>query len=78
MVFLRYILIVFFIYLFLSLTVLRFSVIYIENNKQLLESYLSSINSNYTIKRSELKNNTNAELGLIKVISVEGNWNGQS
>ena len=76
MVFLRYILIVFFIYLFLSLTVLRFSVIYIENNKQLLESYLSTINSNYTIKRSELKNNTNAELETIKVISVEGNWRG--
>ena len=76
MVFLRYILIVFFIYLFLSLTFLRFSVIYIENNKQLLEGYLSSINSNYTIKRSELKNNTNAELGSIKVISVDGNWKG--
>ena len=76
MVFLRYILIVFFIYLFFSFTVLRFSVVYIENNKQLLESYLSTINSNYTIKRSELKNNTNAELETIKVISVEGNWKG--
>ena len=76
MVFLRYILIVFFVYLFLSLTVLRFSVVYIENNKQLLESYLSYINYNYIIKRSELKNNTNPEIGSIKVINVEGNWRG--
>ena len=76
MVFLRYILIVFFVYLFLSLTVLRFSVVYIENNKQLLESYLSYINYNYIIKRSELKNNTNPEIESIKVVSVEGNWRG--
>ena len=76
MVFLRYILIVFFVYLFLSLTVLRFSVVYIENNKQLLESYLSYINYNYIIKRSGLKNNTNPEIGSIKVVNVEGNWRG--
>ena len=61
MVFLRYILIIFFVYLFLSLTILRFSVVYIENNKQLLESYLSYINYNYIIKRPELKNNTKYE-----------------
>ena len=76
MVFLRYILIVFFSFIFFSLTVLRFSVIYIENNKQLLESYLSYINYNYIIKRSELKNNNNPEIGSIKVVNVEGNWRG--
>ena len=76
MVFLRYILIVFFVYLFLSLTVLRFSVVYIENNKQLLESYLSYINYNYIIKRSGIKNNNNPEIGSIKVVNVEGNWRG--
>ena len=76
MVFLRYILIVFFVYLFLSLTILRFSVVYIENNKQLLESYLSYINYNYIIKRSGLKNNNNPEIGSIKVVNVEGNWRG--
>ncbi len=76
MVFLRYILIVFFVYLFFSFTVLRFSVVYIENNKQLLESYLSYINYNYIIKRSGLKNNTNPEIESIKVVNVEGNWRG--
>ena len=76
MVFLRYILIIFFVYLFLSLTILRFSVVYIENNKQLLESYLSYINYNYIIKRPGLKNNTNPEIRSIKVVNVEGNWRG--
>ena len=81
MVFLRYILTIFFIYILVSLTVLRFSVIYLENNKELLESYLSHVNNNYIIKsygneESENYSKKNHEIRQIKIQDIKGNWKG--
>ena len=81
MIFLRYIITIFFIYILISLSVLRFSVVYLENNKELLESYLSYVNYNYIIKRSgteesENFSKKNHEMGQIKIQDIKGNWRG--
>ena len=81
MIFLRYIITIFFIYILISLSVLRFSVVYLENNKELLESYLSYINYNYIIKSSGTEESENSskkkhEMRQIEIQDIKGNWKG--